>query len=335
MNFSSIIGHDFIKSSLKDTLNTKKISHAYIFDGAEGIGKERCAKIFARGILCDNFNIDLCEECNNCRLTINDVHPDLKVIDFTIGEDGKQRASISVEAIRQFKKEVYLRPFYGERKIYILKNAEKMTVEAQNAMLKIFEEPPEYITIILITNGLSKILSTIKSRAVIFNFPTLGAKELEKYLNIYYNDIEDKEIYAHISDGSISKMIQLISDEDSLLFRESVLSAFIKIIRSNDSSSYNDLFDIFMKNKEKKEDIIKVVSIFTMDAGYIKASKEGLVVNIDKKDELNALINILSINNIFNIENLLGELSYKLSKNANYKLAILNTLLSIREEIHG
>lgn len=334
MNFNEIIGHDFIKTSLIDTVRSKKISHAYIFDGAEGIGKLKCAKIFARAILCDDFTYDVCEHCNDCNLTKNDVHPDLKILDLTIGEDGKQKASISVESIRQLKKEVYLRPFYDKRKIYILENAEKMTVEAQNAMLKIFEEPPEYITIILVCNGLSKILSTIKSRAVIFKFPNLKPKELEMYLNKYYNDIENKNIYANISDGSISKMIELLSDEDSLKFRGDVLFAYLKLIKEHCLVSTNDLFDIFMKNKDFKFDIIKLISIFSMDIAYIKASCEKAVVNIDIKDELSSVANFVSIENVFNIQNLLANLSEQLQKNANYKLAVLNTLISIREEIH-
>ena len=246
MNFGEIIGHSFIKESLIDTVKSGKVSHAYIFNGNEGIGKKSLAITFARAILCDNFSSDMCEECNSCRLSVNNVHPDLKVVDYTIGEDGKQKASISVEAIRQFKQEVYLRPFYKDRKIYILENAEKMTTEAQNAMLKIFEEPPAYITIILICNGLSKILTTIKSRAVIYNFSGLKPKELEMYFDKYYNNSDNKDIYSRISDGSISKMIDLITKEESLPFRKSVLDAFNSIVVKHETTSINSLFDIFM-----------------------------------------------------------------------------------------
>lgn len=334
MNFKEIIGHDFIKSGLIDTIKSKKISHAYIFDGSEGIGKLKCAKIFASGILCEDFSSDLCGVCNTCRLTKGDVHPDLKVLDLSIGEDGKQRASISVESIRQFKKEVYLKPFYNGRKIYILENAEKMTVEAQNAMLKIFEEPPSYITIILITNGLSKILTTIKSRAVIYKFSNLNPKELENYLNKYYNNIDNKNVYANISGGSISKMIELISDEESLKFRDKVLDAFFELINNSNKTAVNALFDIFMKNKDLKSDIIKLMSLFVMDIAYIKASNDKAVVNVDIMDKLSLLVTKLSIKNVFNIEKILADLNEQLTKNANYKLAVLNSILNIREEIH-
>lgn len=335
MRFDEIIGHNFIKESLIDTVKSGKASHAYIFDGPEGVGKLKTAKIFARAILCDNFTSDLCEQCNSCHLTRSEAHPDLKVLDLTIGEDGKQKASISVEAIRQLKKEVYLRPFYGNRKIYILKNAEKMTVEAQNAMLKIFEEPPEYITIILISNGLSKILPTIKSRAVIFKFPALKPKELEMYLNKYYNSIDNKKIYASISGGSISKMSELISDPESLNFRNMVLSGIVSLINGSGSSAINQLFDIFMKNKDLKFYCLEVMSVFLMDVIYIKTANADKIVNVDAEGELKELALKLTVENICNIEKLISELWEKLLKNSNYKLAVISTLLKIREEIYG
>ena len=209
-----------------------------------------------------------------------------------------------------------------------------MNIPAQNAFLKIFEEPPSYITIILITNGLSKILTTIKSRAVIYKFANLNPKELEIYLDKYYNNIDNKNIYANISGGSISKMIELISDNESLKFRDNVLDAFYELINNSNKTAINPIFDIFMKNKDLKNDIIKLMSLFVMDIAYIKASNENAVVNIDIKDKLEFLVRKLSISNVFNIQKILADLNEQLTKNSNYKLAVLNSILNIREEIH-
>lgn len=335
MYFKEVIGHKAIVQNLINTVSSGKISHAYIFDGADGIGKEKTAKIFAEAILCENFKDELCGECRCCHLTFNNSHPDLKVLDLTIGEDGKQKASISVEAIRELKKDIYLKPFFSKRKIYILENAEKMTVEAQNAMLKIFEEPPSYVTIILICNGLTKILSTIKSRAVTYKFPNLKPKELENYLNTYYNDIENKNIYANISDGSIGKMISLISDEDSLNYRKEILTAFLKIVKRSVAVSINDMFDIFMKNKDDRFGILNLISVFVFDMAYIKTKNKDRVVNIDYIKDIEAVIGNVSLTNVYNMEKILADASEKISKNANYKLAVINTLIKLREEIHG
>ena len=334
MNFNEIIGHDSIKKNLADTIKSGKSGHAYIFDGPSGVGKKKTAIAFARGILCENYKDDLCGECNSCRLTKNLVHPDLKILDLTIDEDGKQKASISVEAIRNFKQDVYLKPFYGGRKIYILENAEKMTTEAQNAMLKIFEEPPSYITIILICDGLTRILSTIRSRAVIYKFPALRPNELEVYLDKHLSETENKKIYSNISGGSISKMIELVSDGESLEFRKRILRGFVKLLKISDRASISNLFGSFMGASESAVDIINMLTLYTMDIAYLKTGRTELVTNVDMMEELSEAKELISIEKIYNIEKKLSALYERCMSNANYKLAVVSGLIKIWEEIH-
>lgn len=335
MYFRDVIGHENIIENLITISKSKNISHAYIFDGEEGIGKSTVAEIFAQAILCQDFQYDNCGQCKNCRLTFNKSHPDVKIYDFTVGEDGKERASISVESVRQFKKEIYLKPFFADRKIYILENADKMTVEAQNAMLKIFEEPPSYITIILITNGISKILSTIKSRAVIIKFPSLKSKELEKYLEINSKETENKKVYASISGGSIKRMLELIDDEDSLILRKEVIDGIKELIENNNSVSYNKIYMTFMANKDIKSTIIDMFMMFVMDIVYVKLENSDKIINIDLVSELKKIAPGISVISINKIENYLFDLKKKLEGNANYKLTVLASLLNIWEELHG
>lgn len=335
MYFKDVIGHKNIIENLITIAKSKNVSHAYIFDGEEGIGKSTVAEIFAQAILCQDFCEDNCGHCKSCRLTFNKSHPDVKIYDFTVGEDGKERASISVESVRQFKKEIYLKPFFADRKIYILENADKMTVEAQNAMLKIFEEPPSYITIILITNGISKILSTIKSRAVIIKFPSLKSSELEKYLEKNIAETENKKVYASISGGSIKRMLELIDDENSLILRREVIEGIKELIESSSPVSYNTIYNTFMSNKDIKDSIIDMFMMFIMDIVHTKFENEDKIINIDMTDELKKIalkVNVISINKI---ENYLFDLKKKIEGNANYKLTVLASLLNIWEELHG
>ena len=208
MYFSDIIGHEKVIANLINLVKTGKVGHAYIFTGAEGTGKLKTAKAFASALMCEQFDGDSCGVCKNCHLTFGNAHPDVKVVDYSMESDGKVKASISVDAVREFKTDVYLKPFYSGRKVYILDNADKLTVEAQNALLKIFEEPPEYTTVILICHNISKILSTILSRAVLVKFPALKPEELEIYLEKYYNNTDNKKIHSRISNGSILSMIK-------------------------------------------------------------------------------------------------------------------------------
>ena len=335
MYFSEIIGHKDIVKNLINVISKGQISHAYLFEGREGVGRFRTAKTFAQGILCEDFQGDCCGKCKPCRLTFHDTHPDLIVKDFTIGEDGKERASISVDAIRQFKKEVYLKPFFANRKIYILEQGEKMTTEAQNALLKIFEDPPHYVTIIILCNGLSKLLPTVQSRGVIVKFSELQPKELEIYLKKAYNEISEKELYASISGGSIAKMLQWIQDEEGLTYRKKVLEGAAELLESPRSVSINPLLFVFTKYKDRRHQSVELIQQFLMDLARLKTGNTHLLVNRDLEPRLRALAPQVRVEELYRAETILITFSEQLAKNANYKLAVLNMLIQIREGIHG
>lgn len=335
MYFSDIIGHENVKENLKNLVRSGKAGHAYIFTGPKGTGKYKTALAFANALMCEDFTDDSCGNCKDCHLIFANAHPDLKAEDYSSDAEGKVKASISVEAVRGFKTDVYLKPFYSKRKIYILDNADKLTTEAQNALLKIFEEPPLYATVILICHNLSKMLPTIISRAVLVKFSALSPEELEIYLDKYYNDIGGKSIYSRISNGSVATMIKNIEDENALELRKSVLDGLIEIFTTRRETSVNSLFGVFMKNEDKKNEIIGYISSFVMDCLYYKTRVEENIVNTDMILEISLIVREIKIGEVLEIQKLLVRLSKKISENANYKLAVLDTLIRMKEEIYG
>jgi len=335
MYFADVIGHKTVKNNLINLVKTDKAGHAYIFTGPKGIGKYKTALSFASALLCDEFENDSCGKCKNCNLSFGGAHPDLKAEDYSKDADGKEKASISVEAIRGFKTDVYLKPFYSKRKIYILDNADKLTVEAQNALLKIFEEPPSYTTVILICHNISKILPTIISRAVLIKFSALTPGELEIYLNKYYNETANKDIHARIANGSIASMIKNIEDETAIDFRNSVLQGASELFISTQPTAFNTLFSVFMKNKDRRYEINEYLSVFVLDCLFYKAGLNNRIVNTDKLSEIGKIVRELKLDEIRNIESILISLTKRFAENANYKLAVLDALIRIREEIHG
>ena len=112
MYFSDIIGHSRNIENLINLVKLNKAGHAYIFSGPEGVGKMKAALAFATALMCESFESDSCGNCKDCRLSFGNAHPDLKIKDYTIGSDGKTKASISVESVRELKTDVYLKPFY-------------------------------------------------------------------------------------------------------------------------------------------------------------------------------------------------------------------------------
>ena len=166
--FENLIGNEKTKQDLKTVLQNNKVSHSYMFIGDKGIGKYQFAKEFAKGILCLNEEKP-CGSCKSCIEFNNNNNPDYKYIGL------EDESSIKIEAIRKMQEKVQELPIVSSKKVYIIDDSEYMTKEAQNCLLKTIEEPPEFVTVILITSNENKILNTIKSRC------------LKIYFSYFYN----------------------------------------------------------------------------------------------------------------------------------------------------
>lgn len=171
--FENLVGNDDKKNYLENAIKNNNISHSYMFCGKKGIGKKLFAKEFSREIICKDQESYLKFDSNN--------HPDFKIIE----SDGK---SIKIDQIRSFEEEIAEKPILSKNKIYIIDDAELMTEESQNSLLKTLEEPPEYAIIILIVENESKILPTIKSRCIKLKFNRISNEDLKKVLNGYSDE---------------------------------------------------------------------------------------------------------------------------------------------------
>ena len=175
--FKNIVGQEKIKEHMQNAIRTDKVSHAYIIQGELGAGKEFIARVFAKTIQCERSKEEPCEECRSCKQMDNKNHPDV------IWVSHEKPNSIGVEDIRaQVNNEMGIKPYYGPKKIYIINDSEKMTVQAQNALLKTLEEPPAYGVIILLTTNVDALLPTILSRCVILHMRPVEDSKIEEYL---------------------------------------------------------------------------------------------------------------------------------------------------------
>jgi DNA polymerase-3 subunit delta' len=158
MSFQSIPGQERVKRILQNSLRTDKVSHAYIFNGQYGTGRKRMALAFAQALYCKVLPDDACGECLDCRKVEHGNHPDLH----WVKPDG---ASIKIEQIRELQKQFSYRAGASGLKMYVLENADTMTVQAANSLLKFLEEPTSHVVAILITENGQALLPTIRSRA--------------------------------------------------------------------------------------------------------------------------------------------------------------------------
>jgi DNA polymerase-3 subunit delta' len=284
---NNIIGHNEIKSELKNAISNNTVSHAYIFEGIEGIGKLTLAKNFARILLCLEKSTEACGKCESCKIIDN--HPDFQIID-------SEKGSIKVDQIRQLGLSIALKPIASERKVYIINNAENMTEEAQNALLKVLEEPPTYATIIIITSNKEKLLKTIKSRCSTLRFNGLSQDDINKYFN---NESINEHILKYAR-GSIGKIIELknknyfdtarnlkdaLDKKDLLLINKQVSG----IISDKDAKeNVIEILDylIFLYFSVIKENYIKHTNCIEI----IESTKQDLKRNANAEIALNAMV---------------------------------------------
>ena len=184
MSFNNIIGNNNVKKILTKSLNNNTVLHSYMFIGQQGIGKSLLAKQFAKMILCQNYDLEECNNCKSCVEFDGGNNPDFIYIE----PDGKV---IKIEQIREMQNKVVEKPVNSGKKVYIINDADLMTKEAQNCLLKTLEEPPEYIVIILIVSNENRVLTTIKSRCMKIHFEKIKDEEIEQLL--LNNENEEKK----------------------------------------------------------------------------------------------------------------------------------------------
>lgn len=296
--FDNILGNGRIKEVLANSVKNNKISHSYLFVGTEGIGKKLIAKEFAKMILCIDDNEKYCNKCKSCIEFDTNNNPDFKIIE----PDG---ASLKIEQIREFQSKVAEKPIISKRKVYIINDSDKMTKEAQNCLLKTLEEPPEYVTIILIGSNENKFLSTIKSRCMILHFNKIANDEIEKILGEQYQLKVNSKIMIDAFQGSIGKALQLKDKIDDYEKIENVIYSLEK----RDKIDILNMAEIIYKAKDEKYDILDYMNI--------------VFINLAKNSTKYA-----------NCINIVENTKRRLQSNANYDMSIDNMLFNFWEQVN-
>ena len=268
---TNIVGHNNVKQKLDKIISTNSVSHAYLFSGKEGIGKKTLAIEFAKSVMCNVSNkFEYCNECEACHTF--DSGNDFKMIIPT-------KNVIKVDEIREFCSELFLKPTKAVRKVFIIDDAECMNEQAQNALLKVLEEPPLYATIILITSNKEKLLNTIKSRVVEVSFDSLSTEDIRSILNL--NNIQYTEDAIKYSNGSYKKALDFINDDMFEIAKE-----IAKLLESKDFLATNRKFEEIKSDKNLKSNITIILEK-TMQIFFVKLKNEKCLEykNIEKLEE--------------------------------------------------
>lgn len=293
--FEKIIGNKPIKEMLTKSIENDTLSHSYLFIGIQGIGKKLIAKEFAKRILClEKKSVDNCKSCMELE---GNNHPDFMCIE-------PEGNSIKIEQIRFLQKKIQEKPIISNRKVYIIDDADTMTTEAQNCLLKTLEEPPEFATIILIGNNENAFLPTIKSRCMILTYQPIEEKEIQQYMQTHYGITNMTSNQLAMFQGSIGKAILLKDKQEQYHKIEDMIAGLNK----NDLLTIMQLAEPLYKAKDEIFEILEYINIL-----LLKLAKE----------------NYLYTNCIEIVENT----KKRLKQNANYDMCIDNMVFNMWEEV--
>lgn len=327
MDLNDIVGQKEIVSSLKNSIKFDRVGHAYIFSGPKGVGKRTVAKIFAALLQCKNpYEGKICGECFACGLHANSSNPDFKLLETA-------NASIGVDEIRKIQGDINIRPLYSSRKVYIIVDAEKMTVQAQNCLLKTLEEPPGYTVIILTTSNYDALVSTIRSRSVRYNFRKNTYNEVKDFLQSKNNDnLENIEFITAYSDGIIGTALELTDSDEFAEIREKTLKIILRIKNSKLLDIF-DVYEFFEANKDNLETILDIMLLFYRDIIVLKETgRENILINYDKRDIILSNVSTFSLQKLMNSMEAVEVTRKNIKQNANYQLSIEVMLMKLQED---
>ena len=304
-----------------------KVSHAYIINGERNAGKEFIARVFAMALQCEKKEAEPCGECHSCKQALSNNQPDIIYISH------EKPNTIGVEDIRaQINNDIVIKPYSSPRKIYIVNEGEKMTPQAQNALLKTLEEPPEYAVIVILTTNVEALLPTVLSRCVVLNMKPVSDALVKKYLMEQLGVPDYKaNICVAFARGNIGKAKLLASSEEF----EKVKDEAISLVKNINDMEIHEIVKAIKKISEYKFDVndyLDILMAWYRDVLFFKATKD--VNSLVFKEEIQQIMRVSDRSTYEGIETIVNALQSakkRLEANVNFDLTMELLLLAIQE----
>lgn len=326
--FKDIIGQEQIKEHLTNAIEQGKISHAYVINGERFSGKEFIANVFAMALQCEHPDgVEPCQECHSCKQALSANQPDI------IRVTHEKPNTIGVDDIRtQINTDIAIKPYSSPRKIYIIQEGEKMTAQAQNALLKTLEEPPAYAVILILTTNVDALLPTILSRCVVLNMKPVRDDLVKKYL---MEELQIPDYKANVcvafARGNLGKAKQLASSEEFDHIKEEAIS-MLKYVQDME---INEMLAAVKKIQEYKfdvDDYLDILAIWYRDVLLFKATNDAN--HLIFKEEIQYIkkcADRCAYEGIEDILKALDKAKSRLKANVNFELTMELLLMAIKE----
>ncbi|MBQ4137473.1 MAG: hypothetical protein IJD67_05120 [Clostridia bacterium] len=327
MILSNFLGNKELISRLKNDARDGKTPHAIILEGAYGSGKHTVSKLLAMLLACDK-SPDICYECASCRKILSDNSPDVITVGPTDG-----RVQIGVDTIRFVRSDVFIKPNDNRHKIYIVESADKMTTEAQNAFLKVLEEPPSYAIFILLCQSADSLLVTVKSRSTIYNTERFEPQAIKEYLLDHYSEARDLnnqnpeafKLATIASNGSVGKAIENVQSEaaqKNYLIHSSCLELLMMLKKRCSSFDLLEHISKIELTKSDADEYMLMLEAALSDLMSYKLSSHTNTSFFLNDNDLEYLASSLTGTFILEFSKLLEDFRHSLLSNANIQTAL-------------
>jgi hypothetical protein len=324
--YSEALCQERIINYLKKIKAAGSISHAYIIQDEFSENAKTIAYAFAMSLHCQKGGVEACYDCHACKQILKNNHPDLIYV------EAQNQKSISVGDIREKVNDtVEIKPYNSLYKVYIIDKADSMTVQAQNALLKTMEEPPEYAVIILIAQSLDRFLPTIKSRCIKLHISLISNQVILEKLRSLGIDSELSKSLASFSRGNLAKALTFSREENINIYKEN-----INILTNISSSNSIELYDYaeLINARENKMDFMDFCLMWYRDILLLSVNKNA--ENIIFKSEYRTLRKLTSVYSFSDLENITDSINHaieELSSNVNSKYVIKLMLMQCAKQL--
>ncbi len=335
--FPMLIGNDRLKRILGSDLIAGKLGHAYILEGPRGSGRHTAALAAAAALSCENRTLEghplPCGECLSCRKIARGVSPDVITVRRPEG-----KATIGVDTVRQLREDLYIIPSESEHKVYILEEAELMTVQAQNALLLSLEEPPRYVNFFLLTENASALLETIRSRAPVMRMQLFDAEQTAEFLKKErrYAALltSDPDFFAEsvtASGGALGQAQTLLdrSSPDGAEYRALRTDAlrFLSLLFTNDPAGASSMLASLPKAREDVLALLRLVMLALRDLIAVKKNASVPLMLYLSREECRQILEKTGIRRIVSAYGEVSEAYSDIQNNASVHTACTALLL--------
>jgi DNA polymerase-3 subunit delta' len=335
----NIIGHEWAVDYLRRSVAAGRDAHAYLLSGPPGLGKALLALRLAQALNCEHPDAAPCFACRACRRIEHGNHPDVRIASMATqaaglkAEDAARQKDLKIDTVREWQRDIALRPYEGQRRVFILHDADYLNEEASNAMLKTLEEPPPFATLVLVANR-DNLLPTIVSRCQAIRLRPLPRQQVARALTQRAGLNEAQaNLLAAWSAGHIGWALRMAASPDAIEHRRERLAALLELHRQPRSSAFRWAEERSQEYRSgHQHEVLEWLTLWQSwwhDVLLVSVGCPENITHADRRFELEQEAQRYKLSDIHGFMSRLDETARQLRENVNPQLALENVLLHL------